>query len=91
MRERVFGQSGKGTTGLDDDYAAAYFEGIGAEIMGVGMFGLHAHPDDTTFHFVQTSPEQTLARGKKPQARSRCSRAAGGAISTSASAAAAPR
>ena len=46
MQERVFGQSGEGTTGLDDDYAAAYFEGIGAEIMGAGMFGLHAHPGD---------------------------------------------
>ena len=46
FRERVLGQSGEGTTGLDDDYAAAYFEGIGAEIMGAGMFGLHDHPGD---------------------------------------------
>ena len=46
FRERVLGQPGEGTTGLDDDYAAAYFEGIGAEIMGAGMFGLHAHPGD---------------------------------------------
>lgn len=46
FRERVLGQTGKGTTGLDNDYAAAYFEGIGAEIMGAGMFGLHAHPGD---------------------------------------------
>ena len=38
--------SGKGTTGVDDEYAARYFSGIGAEIMGAGMFGLHAHPDD---------------------------------------------
>ncbi len=98
FRERVLGQSGKGTTGLDNTYAAAYFEGIGAEIMGAGMFGLHAHPGDpdwkgwwgpnppfgypvfvltheqrptlemeggTTFHFVQTSPKETLIHAKK--------------------------
>ncbi|HXR73753.1 dihydrofolate reductase family protein [Actinocrinis sp.] len=98
FRERVLGQPGKGTTGLDNDYAAAYFEGIGAEIMGAGMFGLHEHPGDpewqgwwgpnppfgvpvfvltheqrptlemeggTTFHFVQDSPEQVLARAKE--------------------------
>lgn len=47
MQERVFGDtSGAGTTGVDEAYAAAYFEGIGAEIMGAGMFGLHAFPDD---------------------------------------------
>jgi dihydrofolate reductase len=47
VRARVFGDtSGEGTTGVDDTYAAAYFEGIGAEIMGAGMFGLHAHADD---------------------------------------------
>lgn len=46
FRERVLGQTGKGTTGVDDDYAKAYFEGTGAEIMGAGMFGLHLHPDD---------------------------------------------
>ena len=47
FRERVFGDtSGAGTTGLDDAYAAAHFEGIGAEIMGAAMFGLHAFPDD---------------------------------------------
>ncbi|WP_228802040.1 dihydrofolate reductase family protein [Nocardia cyriacigeorgica] len=47
VRERVFGDtSGAGTTGVDDKYAAAYFEGVGAEIMGAGMFGLHAHPGD---------------------------------------------
>jgi dihydrofolate reductase len=98
MQERVLGRTGTGTTGLDDDYAAAYFEGIGAEIMGAGMFGLHAHPDDpdwkgwwgpnppfgvpvfvltheqrptlemeggTTFHFVQTSIEETLASARE--------------------------
>ena len=98
FRERVLGQSGQGTTGLDNDYAAAYFEGVGAEIMGAGMFGLHAHPGDpdwqgwwgpnppfgvpvfvltheqrltlemdggTTFHFVQISPKEILARAQE--------------------------
>lgn len=47
FRERVLGDgSGAGTTGLDDANAAAYFQGIGAEIMGAAMFGLHAFPDD---------------------------------------------
>lgn len=47
MQERVFGDtSGAGTTGIDDAYAAAYFEGVGAEIMGAAMFGLHSFPDD---------------------------------------------
>ncbi len=47
FRERVMGDtSGEGTTGVDDAYAAAYFEGVGAEIMGAAMFGLHSFPDD---------------------------------------------
>ncbi len=47
FRQRVFKDlSGAGTTGLDDAYARAYFDNIGAEIMGAGMFGLHAFPDD---------------------------------------------
>ena len=47
FRERVFHDtSGEGTTGVDDKYAAAYFEEVGAEIMGAGMFGFHAFPDD---------------------------------------------
>lgn len=47
MQERVFKDtSGKGTTGLDDKYAKAYFENVGAEIMGAGMFGLHSFPED---------------------------------------------
>lgn len=47
VKERVFGDtSGTGTTGVDDAYAAASFEGIGAEIMGAAMFGLHSFPDD---------------------------------------------
>jgi len=47
MQERVFKDtSGKGTTGVDDKYANAYFENVGAEIMGAGMFGLHSFPDD---------------------------------------------
>lgn len=47
FRERVLHDtSGEGTTGVDDDYANAYFAEIGAEIMGAGMFGLHNFPDD---------------------------------------------
>ena len=47
FQERVFHDtSGAGTTGVDEKYAAQYFQGIGAEIMGAGGFGLHANPDD---------------------------------------------
>jgi dihydrofolate reductase len=47
FRERVLHETtGEGTTGVDDRYGAAYFNKIGAEIMGAGMFGLHAFPDD---------------------------------------------
>ena len=47
FQERVLGDTGgNGTTGIDDAYAAAYFEGVGAEIMGAAMFGFHAFPDD---------------------------------------------
>jgi dihydrofolate reductase len=47
FHEKVFGDtSGTGTTGIDDAYAAAHFEGVGAEIMGAAMFGLHTYPDD---------------------------------------------
>lgn len=47
IRARVFGDtSGEGTTDVDDEFAARYFEGIGAEIMGAGMFGFHSFPDD---------------------------------------------
>ena len=47
FRERVLHDaSGKGTTGVDDEYAQAYFAELGAEIMGAGMFGLHHFPDD---------------------------------------------
>ena len=50
FRQRVLGDtSGEGTTGLDDAYAAAYFEGVGAEIMGAAMFGLHTFPDDPSW------------------------------------------
>ncbi|MBS1849085.1 MAG: dihydrofolate reductase family protein [Actinobacteria bacterium] len=38
--------SGEGTTGVDDSYAKAYFDEVGAEIMGAGMFGLHNRGDD---------------------------------------------
>ncbi|WP_199516092.1 dihydrofolate reductase family protein [Nucisporomicrobium flavum] len=47
FRARIFGDtSGSGTTGVDDAHAAAHFEGVGAEIMGAGMYGLHTYPDD---------------------------------------------
>ena len=47
FRERVLHDtSGEGTSGVDDAYAATYFEEVGAEIMGAGMFGLHTFPDD---------------------------------------------
>ncbi|MBS1908064.1 MAG: dihydrofolate reductase family protein [Actinobacteria bacterium] len=46
FRERVLGDPSGGSTGVDDRYGAAYFENIGAEIMGAGMFGLHEFPDD---------------------------------------------
>lgn len=47
FRSRVLGDtSGGGTTDVDDRYAAAYFEGVGAEIMGAGMFGLHLYGGD---------------------------------------------
>lgn len=47
FRKNVFGDtSGAGTTGIDERYAAAFVEGIGSEIMGAGMFGLHTFPDD---------------------------------------------
>lgn len=48
FRERVLHDtSGEGTTGVDDDYARAYFAEVGAEIMGAGMFGLHHFPDNS--------------------------------------------
>ena len=47
FRARVLHEtSGEGTTGIDDQYAQAYFAEVGAEIMGAGMFGLHAAGDD---------------------------------------------
>jgi len=47
FQERVLGDaSSTGTTGIDDSHAAAHFEGVGAEIMGAAMFGLHTFPDD---------------------------------------------
>jgi dihydrofolate reductase len=47
FRRMVFGDtSGTGTSGVDERYAAAFFEGVGAEIMGAAMFGLHSFPDD---------------------------------------------
>ncbi|MBJ3786669.1 dihydrofolate reductase family protein [Devosia sediminis] len=47
FRDRVLHiKDGSGTTGVDDKYASAYFDEVGAEIMGAGMFGLHNNPDD---------------------------------------------
>lgn len=47
FRERVFGDhSEAGTTGVDNSYAEGFFVGVGAEIIGATMFGLHAFPDD---------------------------------------------
>ena len=46
FREQVLGDPTGGTTGVDDSYAAAHFVGVGAEIMGAAMFGLHTFPDD---------------------------------------------
>ena len=47
FRAQTFGDtSGAGTTGIDDSYAAAHFDGVGAEIIGAAMFGLHTFPDD---------------------------------------------
>ena len=46
FHERVLGDPTGGTTGIDYSYAAAHFVGVGAEIMGAAMFGLHAFPDD---------------------------------------------
>ena len=47
FHESVMGDtSGAGTTGMDNDYAAAQPEGVGAEIMGAAMFGLHSFPDN---------------------------------------------
>jgi dihydrofolate reductase len=50
FRERVLHDtSGDGTAGVDDKYASAYFDAVGAEIMGAGMFGLHSFPDDPSW------------------------------------------
>ncbi len=47
FQQRVMGDTtGAGTTGVDEKYAAKYFEAVGAEIMGAGMFGFHNFPDD---------------------------------------------
>ncbi|MFV0458304.1 MAG: dihydrofolate reductase family protein [Actinomycetales bacterium] len=47
FRAKVLGDtSGAGTTGIDDTYAARFSDGVGAEIMGAAMFGLHTFADD---------------------------------------------
>ena len=51
FRQRVMhDDSGQGTTGIDDAYAQAYFEQVGAEIMGAGMFGFHTFPNDENWN-----------------------------------------
>jgi hypothetical protein len=62
-RERVFGDtSGAGTTGIDDAYAAAFFEGVGAEVMGAAMFGLHSFPDDPDWKGVGATSRPSASR-----------------------------
>lgn len=40
FRARVLGDTtGAGTADVDEEFAARYFEGIGAEVMGAAMFG----------------------------------------------------
>jgi dihydrofolate reductase len=39
FRKMVFGQAEGGTTGVDEDFAARSFDGIGAWILGRNMFG----------------------------------------------------
>lgn len=46
FRRNLGMDDGGGTTGVDDRHALAFFEGVGAEIMGAGMFGLHTFPGD---------------------------------------------
>jgi dihydrofolate reductase len=47
MQERFGVTDGTGTTGVDDFYASAFFQGVGSEIMGATMFGLTSYPDDS--------------------------------------------
>lgn len=46
FREHLGDTSGEGTTGIDERYAASFSDGVGSEIMGAGMFGLHTFPGD---------------------------------------------
>ncbi|NHA70203.1 dihydrofolate reductase family protein [Phycicoccus flavus] len=47
FRERVLhATDGSGTTGVDDDHVRESLRGVGAHVMGAGMFGLHTFPDD---------------------------------------------
>lgn len=80
MQERIFGDTtGAGTTGVEDAYAAAYFEGVGAEILGAGMYGFHTFPDDAdwqgwwgeeppfgmpVFVLTHTAPRPSLTLGE---------------------------
>ncbi len=63
FRERVLHDTtGEGTTGIDDRYAIAYFDNVGAEIMGAAMFGFHAFPDDPNWRgwWGEEPPFRTL-------------------------------
>ena len=76
FRARVLGEtSGEGTTGVDDQYAQAYFAEVGAEIMGAGMFGLHAVGDDPDWRAGgATSLRSTSRCSCSPTGRARRSR-----------------
>jgi hypothetical protein len=61
------------TTGIDDSYAAAFFEGIGSEIMGAAMFG--TSPTIRTGRLVgrpAAVPPPILLTHTAPRRRSRC-------------------
>jgi hypothetical protein len=79
FQTNVFGHHDTGTTGVNDRYAVQYFEGIGAEIMGAGKFGLHMFGDDPewrgwwgdnppfhhpVFVLTHTAPRPSLGRGE---------------------------
>jgi dihydrofolate reductase len=93
----MIGNPTGGETGVDDDFASSWFDGIGVEIMGRGKYVpgagawdedwegwwgdeppfhtpcvvLTHHPreplvkGETTFHFLDASPEDALARARE--------------------------
>ena len=64
FRARVLHDPSSGLTGVDDEYAQAYFAEVGAEIIGAGMFGLHA---------VATIPTGAAGGATSLRSMSRCS------------------